>query len=237
MNFSPSSSSGRSSESTSRPVQEPSSQLVWTTSSFTTSTTGNIRKRKICKVTEVLDPGDLPNTVGDPPPVPPPVQCQKKRGIFKRWASDVEVAALASSHIDTIQLISTLAATSVNILNKNPNTPSYRLINHSICSSTSVLRSEGNSLGAIASRLRKREEKGDGVNFDIAISLIQFALKLDILQEERNQDFTTLIREEIQSLGGELAGYTERQGKRWRAWGTRLVEFVGAGKSFLNMNK
>ena len=65
----------------------------------------------------------------------------------------------------------------------------------------------------------------------IANSLIQFFMKLNILQEERNKDFATLIREEIQSVRGELAGFTERQGKRWRALGTRLVEFVGAGKS------
>ena len=65
-------------------------------------------------------------------------------------------------------------------------------------------------------------------------------MKLNILQEERNKDFATLIREEIQSVRGELAGFTERQGKRWRALGTRLVEFVGAGKSvgfFIPTNK
>jgi hypothetical protein len=62
-----------------------------------------------------------------------------------------------------------------------------------------------------------------------------FALKLDILQDERKEDFSALIRKEI--IGGGLVGCSEYQGKRWRAWGTRLVEFFGASKSlFFNMN-
>jgi len=152
--------------------------------------------------------------------------------MFKKWASDVEVAAQASSYHDTIQFLSNLAAISINVLNNKVNTPTLRLRNPSIPSSISGLSYEGNTLRAIAGRIQKQEKKGFDHDFETAISFIQFALKLDILQEARNKDFTTLIREEIQA-GGELVGCTERQGKRWRAWGTRLVEFVGAGKSLV----
>ena len=84
-------------------------------------------------------------------------------------------------------------------------------------------------MGEIASRLRNLEKIGFDIEFKTTINLIQFALKLDFLQEEEKKDFKTLIRDESQS--GRLVGCTERQGKRWRAWGFKLLEFAGAGKS------
>lgn len=84
-------------------------------------------------------------------------------------------------------------------------------------------------MGEIASRLRNLEKIGFDIEFKTTINLIQFALKLDFLQEEEKKDFKTLIRDEIHS--GRLVGCTERQGKRWRAWGFKLLEFAGAGKS------
>jgi hypothetical protein len=227
LNYSP--SSGNTSESISPVLQEPFSHLSGTTMVSTTTTINN-RKRKNSQMTPVFNPGGLlPHPGGGEHP--PPIQCKKKRGIFKKWVTDVEVAAQASSHLDTIQLLSTLASTSINILHNKQITPILRLGKPSLPSSIPALSYEGNSLRAIAGRIGKREEKGNELDLDMAISLIQFSLKLDILQDERNKDFATLIREEIQSAGGELVAFTERQGKRWRAWGTRLVEFVGAGKS------
>lgn len=175
-------------------------------------------------LTLVLDPGGLEN----PGEHPPPVQCQEKRGIFRRWATDGDVAIQASLYQDTIQLLSNLAATSVNILNNKLDTPSLMISARN--PSTPFSQScEGNSLGAIAGRIQNLERKGMDRDLETVISLIQFAVKLDILQEASKKDFTNLIRDEVQS-GGELFGCTERQGKRWRAWGTRLVEFAGAGK-------
>jgi hypothetical protein len=95
--------------------------------------------------------------------------------------------------------------------------------------SISFLCEKGNSLGAIAGRILNLERKGVDIDLETAINLIQFRLKLDILQEKKKKDFTTLIREEIQS-GGDLMNCSERQGKRWRAWGSRLAEFAGAGE-------
>ena len=86
-------------------------------------------------------------------------------------------------------------------------------------------------MGAIARRIRNLEKTGVDLDIETAISLIQFTLKLDIMQEATKKDFKTLIREEIQS-GGEMLGCTERQGKRWRGWGSRLAEFAGAGEPF-----
>jgi hypothetical protein len=83
-------------------------------------------------------------------------------------------------------------------------------------------------LREIATRIQNLEKKGIDLEFETVINLIQFALKLDILQQETKKDFKTLIKDEIHSGG--LVGYTERQGKRWRAWGFKLVEFAGAGK-------
>jgi hypothetical protein len=179
-----------------------------------------------------------PRTTGDYPPIGPVGRCKEKRGIFKRWASDTDVATQTSAYPDTIRLLANLATVSVNILSNNLDTPGLGVGRpSSILSSTSVQPLEGNSLGAIASRIRNQEKKGVDLDFQSAISIIQFGLKLDILQEAKKKDFTTLIREEIQS-GGELDGCTERQGKRWRAWGSRLAEFAGAGKSSVfNMNK
>ena len=71
------------------------------------------------------------------------------------------------------------------------------------------------------------------LDFEMAISLIQFTLKLDLLHEEKKKDFTTLIREEIQSESCSI-----HQEKHWRAWGSKLGELAGAGKSLVfNMNK
>jgi hypothetical protein len=86
---------------------------------------------------------------------------------------------------------------------------------------------EGNSLGAIANRIQNLEQLGLNLDFRMVITLIQFIVKLDILQNVRRKDFTALMAEEIQS-GGELHGCSLRQGKRWRTWGTRLAEFAGA---------
>lgn len=190
------------------------------------------RKRKASKISKLTlvhsaRPGGLQNPKEHPQPVPhPPVPCKKKRGIFKKWDTDAEAATQASLYQDTLRLLSNLAATSVNILNKNLHIPSLRVRNPS---SISVQSYEGNSLGEIAGRIQNLEKKGFDLDLEIAISYIQFALKLDFLREAKRKDVTTLIREEIQS-GGDLVGCTERQGKRWRGWGIRLVEFVGAGK-------
>jgi hypothetical protein len=144
---------------------------------------------------------------------------------------DVDVASQESLHLDTIQFLSKLASTSITILYDKLDTPiSLRVWSpNSMPSSVSV--PEGHSLGEIASRLRNLEKKGIDIEFETAINLIQFALKLDFLQEKNKKDFKTLIKDEIHS--GRLVGCTERQGKRWRAWGFKLVEFAGAGKSCL----
>jgi hypothetical protein len=197
------------------------SASIKTHSSQQASTTGNTRKSG--KLNLVLNPGGLPTTGENPS-----VQNYNKRGIFKTWSSDNELASQTSLYLDTIQLISNLATTSITILNDNLFATSLKLRSPSI-SSISFLHHEGNNLGAIAARIQYLEKKGVDLEFETAINLIQFALKLDILQDERKEDFSALIRKEI--TGGGLVGCSEFQGKRWRAWGTRLVEFVGASKS------
>lgn len=80
----------------------------------------------------------------------------------------------------------------------------------------------------IAGRIQNQVKHGMDHDFDTAITFIQFALKLEILKEAEGKDITTLIKERIES--GELVGCTDRQGKRWRGWGSRLIDFVGSGK-------
>ena len=171
--------------------------------------------------------GKSPNPGGskDPGKHPPPIPCQEKRGIFSQWAMDVDVASQASLHLDTLRLLSQLASTSLNILYNN-GTPRLRVWSPRLI--VSSIEEEGNSLGEIASRILDVEKKGIDIEFETAINLIQFALKLDFLRIEKKKDFKTLIKAEICS--GRL-GCTERQGKRWRGWGFKLVEFASAGKS------
>ena len=52
------------------------------------------------------------------------------------------------------------------------------------------------------------EKTGVDLDIEMAISLIQFTVKLDIMQETTKEGFKTLIREEIQS-GREMLGCTE----------------------------
>ena len=49
----------------------------------------------------------------------------QKRGIFKRWTTDANLAIQTSLHSDSIRLLSILAATSVNILHKNQQIPTF----------------------------------------------------------------------------------------------------------------
>ena len=70
---------------------------------------------------------------------------------------------------------------------------------------------------------------GMELDFGRAITLIQFAIKLDILQAARKMYFSDLIRVEVKA-GQELESCSECQGKCWRAWGSRLLEFAGAGR-------
>jgi hypothetical protein len=233
LNSPPSRPSCHTSESTSPSVQRPPPRLLLNPPQAPDS--GGLQNQNkqrppphlLWKPPQAPDSGGLQNSNEHAPAL----QCKKKRGIFKQWATDADVAYQASLHQDTVQLISKLASTSINILYNQLVTPSFSVLRAS--SIPSDQSRGGNSLGEIAGRIRNLEKKGFDLDFEIAISLIQFALKLDVLQEENEKDFKTLVREEIQSGG--LVGCTERQGKRWRAWGYRLVEFAGAGKSWFSI--
>lgn len=160
-------------------------------------------------------------------PPPPSSMGTSKRGVGLQWRTDAEVATRASQQQDTIRLISNLAATSVNILSNSLATPLFT--QSSSISFISVPSQEQNSLRAIANRISNLERQEFNLNLGMVISLIQFALKLHILHKTTLKDFTALIGEEIQS-GGELEGFSDHQGKRWRSWGSRLAEFAGASK-------
>ena len=69
--------------------------------------------------------------------------------------------------------------------------------------------------------------------YQTAINLIQFAIKLDILQATCKKNLMKVIRREMKK--GELAGCTERQGKRWMEWGCRFAEFAGAGEDIVSV--
>lgn len=165
---------------------------------------------------------------------PLPLSRSFKRDIYSQWYTDAHVASRTSLHKDTITLISNLGIASMNILNNNQDMPS--LTSSSLAPTSGRVASdqsqEENSLGAIANRIRNLEKKGMDLDFEMAISLIKFELKLDILHREKKKDFATIVREEIQP-GRELDGCSVHQGKRWRAWGSRLVELAGAGKYFI----
>lgn len=157
------------------------------------------------------------------PPLPSPHPPFSKRGVGMRWRTDTDVASRASLYSDTVKLLSKLSSISFNILNKTQETPIVRP-----SSSISFQLQVGNSLGMIAGRIQNQVKHGMDHDFDTAITFIQFALKLEILKEAEGKDITTLIKERIES--GELVGCTDRQGKRWRGWGSRLIDFVGSGK-------
>jgi hypothetical protein len=160
------------------------------------------------------------------PPIPSSHPPFSKRGVGLQWRTDANVAGHASLHEETVRFLSNLAATSVNILNNNQDTPSLRGSSKS-SSVISVQLPGGNSLGTIALRIQNLAKKGMDLDFEMGISFIQFAFKLDILREAERKEITTLIREGVDS--GELVSCSECQAKRWRGWGTRLAEFVGSG--------
>ena len=72
-----------------------------------------------------------------------------------------------------------MAYTDVNI----KDTPTVRLWNPANPSSIS-LSYEGNSLREIAGRIGKGEQNGIELNMEVAISLIQFSVKLDIFKKK-----------------------------------------------------
>ena len=74
------------------------------------------------------------------------------------------------------------------------------------------------------------------VEFENAVSLVQFAVKLDVLRESRGRKSAIdVIREEMEP-GGSLwseNGFsicTESQATYWKQYGYQLAQFVGAGK-------
>ena len=59
-----------------------------------------------------------------------------------------------------------------------------------------------NSLGAIATCIQNQETMGMELDFERAITLIQFTIKLDILQATKNMYFSDLIRVEVEVEAG-----------------------------------
>lgn len=84
-----------------------------------------------------------------------------------------------------------------------------------------------NNLAAIAHRIINCEERGVELDFEMAISLIRFILKLEFLQETGGEEYAIqVIRQEVDRTGI----FTVPQAKRWRDWGYRLTRLAGAGE-------
>lgn len=167
-----------------------------------------------------------PNTTQAPDP---------KRDIHLRWSTDQEVARHSSLEKNTFKVLSEMGAISIHILHnpqdfissflssietliqEDSGTPSL---------STPSTPSHSNGLGIIAHRIAKCEEKGVGLDFELAINLIHFIIKLEHLQEVTQQEFTSdVLRLEVDTL----KGFTLTKGRRWKEYGYKLAAFAGAG--------
>ena len=125
------------------------------------------------------------------------------------WRSAGDVAQGYSLSESSVQLLSDLYSTSLSILNGEREfvhilqTMVQDIYQQSVTSSagTNALGlttvNNSNSLGAIAWRIQNTEKKGIMLEYQNALSLIQFVIKLDVLQEARQVNSSIdIIREE-----------------------------------------
>lgn len=163
------------------------------------------------------------------------------------WRSAGDVAQLYSLSEASVQILSDLFSTSlsilngerefVNILQKMVEDICLQSVTSSAVTNVLGLTSVNDpiSLGAIASRIKMTEKRGIMAEFENSLSLIQFSIKLDILQEARGMNSSKVILQEM-TPGGSLwsnegiAICTDSQAKNWRQCGCQLAAFVGAGK-------
>jgi hypothetical protein len=163
------------------------------------------------------------------------------------WRSAADVAQRFSLTEHSAELLSDLFSTSLSILNGEKDFISILRTVIQDISRQSMTSSAGNavdpfspnspnSLGGIAWRIGKTDKTGIMLEFENAVSLVQFAVKLDVLREARGaKSIIEVIREEMRpggSLWSEngLPICTESQAKFWKQSGYLLAEFVGAGK-------
>jgi hypothetical protein len=192
----------------------------------------------------------LTSTLSSNTPSPPSATTQfsSKRGLSLTWRSAGDVAQQYSLSEPSVQLLSDLFSTSLSILNGERafvdilQTMVRNIYQQSVTASTGTnvlgLTCANNpiSLGAIAYHIKRTDKKGIMLEYDLALSFIQFAIKLDVLREERGVNSTMdVIRKEME-CGGSLwsdegiAICSEFQARDWRQCGYQLAEFAGAGK-------
>lgn len=73
-------------------------------------------------------------------------------------------------------------------------------------------------------------------NLGYSISLIQLRIKLEVLLRETGKRTMNSLIKDLMDESGELTGFTDWQMIRWLAWGSRLVEFSGAGGFLCHLN-
>ena len=159
-----------------------------------------------------------PSMASSPPSVPPATtQFSSKRGLSMTWRSAGDVAQQHSLSESSVQLLSDLFSTSLSILNEERDyvnilqTMVQDIYRQSVTASSAGMNVLGLisindpiSLGSIAWRIKKTDKKGIMSEYENALWLIQFAIKLDVLREERGVNSTVdVIRTEMEH-GGSL---------------------------------
>jgi hypothetical protein len=189
-----------------------------------------------------------------PPPsshsLPATTQFSSKRGLSTAWRSADDVARQYSLSESSVHLLSDLFSSSLSILNGERDfieilqTMVKDIYQQSLTSpaGTYVLGQIGGNnqmnLGAIAWTIKRTEKKGIVLEYLNSLSLIQFAIKLDVLREERGvKSIIEVVREEMKP-GGSLWSEegipicSELQVRDWKQCGYQLAEFAGAGKQY-----
>ena len=170
------------------------------------------------------------------------------------WHSAGDVTQGYSLSESSVQLLSDLYSTSLSILNGEQEfvhilqTMVQDIYQQSVTSSagTNTLGlttvNNSNSLGAIAWQIQNTEKKGIMLEYQNALSLIQFVIKLDVLWEARQVDSLIDVIHEERKPGGSLWSdegilvCSESQFKDWQQCGSQLAEFAGAGKQHYRSN-
>jgi hypothetical protein len=120
------------------------------------------------------------------------------------------------------------------VLNDERRVPSSLVRTDLYSSTTPVVRD--NNLKAICYRIQDCEKMGMDLELEYSISLIQLRIKLEVLVQETGKGTLRNVIKHLVKDSGEVAGFTERQMKRWLAWGSRLADFCGAGEFFYSWN-
>jgi hypothetical protein len=92
------------------------------------------------------------------------------------------------------------------------------------------------NLKAICDRIQDCEKMGMVLDLDYSLTLIQLRMKLENLVRERSRGTFSDVIEDLVKESDVLDGWTYTKLKRWLAWGSRLVEFAGAGELSCNLN-